>query len=84
MLGNKLRQLREERGLTQSELADQVGIVTSFISLMEHGERQPSIDTLAKLADVLGVGIDELMGRPALVPAVKTARNGSAFSEAIK
>lgn len=74
MLDRTLRPLREARGLTQTELAELLGTNASFISLMESGERQPSMQTLARLAEVLGVGFDELLGRT--LPAVSDTPNG--------
>ncbi len=46
---------RLEKGLTQAELAEQLGTTQSAISRMEAGEFNPRVDTLIKLAEVLGV-----------------------------
>lgn len=54
-LGSKLRRLREKMGLTQKELADQVGISHSLIGQIETDRIQPSIATLNRLAEALGV-----------------------------
>lgn len=72
MLGQTLRRLREERNLTQTELADLLGVAPSFISLLERGERQPSVETLARLAGIFGVSYDDLLGAP-IVPTAKAA-----------
>ncbi|WP_406676491.1 helix-turn-helix domain-containing protein [Moorella sp. ACPs] len=54
-LGNKLKRLREKMGLTQKELAQQVGISHSLIGQIETDRIQPSLATLSSLAEALGV-----------------------------
>lgn len=72
MLGQVIRRWREDREVTQAELADRLGIATSFVSLLESGARQPSYETLVRLADVMGITLDELSGRApgAVVPPI--------------
>lgn len=60
--GGRLRQLRKERNLTQKQLADLMGVKNSVISFYEVGERTPSLDALVKLASVLHVSADTLLG----------------------
>lgn len=59
----KMRQLRKEAGLTMKELGMKVGALESSISTYERGIVEPDIETLGKIADALGVTIDELLGR---------------------
>ena len=67
---NPLRQLREERGLTGTELARQAGVHRTTISNMEtHDYDFWSVKTTLRLADVLNVSTDALLGREALPPA---------------
>ncbi|GFN23248.1 helix-turn-helix domain-containing protein [Thermanaeromonas sp. C210] len=54
-LGSKLRRLREKMGLTQKELADQVGISHSLIGQIETDRILPSLTTLHRLSEALGV-----------------------------
>ena len=54
-VGNKLRTVREERGLSQRELAQLAGISTNAISLIERDENSPSVSTLQSLAGALNV-----------------------------
>ena len=54
-VGNKLRTVREERGLSQRELAQRAGISTNAISLIERDENSPSVSTLQSLAAALNV-----------------------------
>jgi transcriptional regulator with XRE-family HTH domain len=58
-----LRQIREERGLSQRELAARAGVVKSTIYEAEAGRHIPRIQTLEKLADALGVSIVDLLPR---------------------
>lgn len=60
---NTLRQLRKERRLTQQQVADAIGIGMQAYSYYEKEDRQPSPDTLIKLADFFCVSIDEILGR---------------------
>lgn len=52
-LGDKVRELREIRGMSGVELARQVGINASYVSEIENGNRVPSIDVLKKIANSL-------------------------------
>ena len=53
-IGDKIRRLRLQRGLTQSELADRCELSKSFISLLERDLTSPSLDTLSDLLEILG------------------------------
>ena len=59
--GARLKQLRQEKRLTQQELADQLGVSNKSVSRWESGG-YPDIATLAPLAKALGVSVDELLG----------------------
>jgi transcriptional regulator with XRE-family HTH domain len=54
-VGNRLRVIREERGLSQRELAQRAGISTNAISLIERDENSPSVSTLQNLAAALNI-----------------------------
>ena len=58
-VGNKIRQLRKERNLTQSELAQRIGVQQSDLCRMENGEYKVSLDTLFKILGVFGMDIGE-------------------------
>jgi transcriptional regulator with XRE-family HTH domain len=51
---NRLRKLREARGLTLAELADRVGTTNQQISHLELGKRQLTVEWLRRLGDALG------------------------------
>ena len=59
-LAQRIRALRERRGLTQEEFAVRCGISVSFASLLERGERSPSYETLVEIAHALQVPMAEL------------------------
>ena len=62
-LGERIKRLRAERGITQKELADDMGVTDGSISHWEQGSRQVGMSLVLKLADYFGVSIDYLLGR---------------------
>jgi len=60
-LNEKIHILRKRKKLSQKELADAVGVNASNIPHYESGLYRPSLDILVKIADVLGVSLDELV-----------------------
>lgn len=62
ILSERLKMLREELSLTQSQLAQQLGIATSSISQYESGDRIPSDDIKIKLVKFFDVSLDFLLG----------------------
>lgn len=59
--GKHLRRLREERKLTQEELADRAGMHFTYIGQIERGVRNPSLINLHKLAKALRVNAGQLI-----------------------
>ena len=59
--GNYLTDLRTQRGLSQSELGEIVGVSNKAISKWENGEALPRLERLKKLADYFGVPVEELV-----------------------
>ena len=60
-VGLNVRRLREARGLSQEELAFQAELHRTYISGVERGVRNPTITVLAKIAQALKVGPDQLL-----------------------
>jgi hypothetical protein len=58
-----LRSLRQNRGLTQEELANATGINRSTLGMYESGRREPNFETLELFADFFNVNMDTLLGR---------------------
>lgn len=61
-LGNKLKELRLQAGLTQKQLAEKLGVTKSVVSYYELQERCPSPEVLIKLANIFHVSADYLLG----------------------
>jgi len=62
MFAKRLRELREERGIGVRELAYELGISHSSISLYENGKREPTVGICKLFADYFGVTCDYLIG----------------------
>lgn len=61
-LGHKLKTLRLQNNLTQSQLAQKLGLTKSVVSAYETGLRLPSYDVLIHLAKIFNVSTDFLLG----------------------
>jgi transcriptional regulator with XRE-family HTH domain len=61
-IGNRLRDLRVRRALTQEELAEKANVGTNTVARLERNESAPHMSTLRKLARALGVDPAELIG----------------------
>ena len=59
-LGNTIRELRQQHGLTMAEVAEQVGLARGMLSKIENAQTSTSLETLAKLAGALGVSLATL------------------------
>lgn len=69
MFGKRLNCIRKLRGLTAQAMADRLTIGLRSYRNYESGDREPSLDTLVKIADILDVSIDYLLGRDAWLTA---------------
>ena len=61
-LGQRLKKLRSEKGLTQKDLADQLHVSFQTVSKWENDENEPDISTLKELAKLYGCSVDSLLG----------------------
>lgn len=59
---NRVRVWREHRGMSPKQLAEKAGIARPFLSQIETGRREGTVDTLRKIADALSLTIDDLVG----------------------
>ena len=65
-MGDMIAALRKEKGMTQKELADQLNITDKAVSKWERNVACPDTALIPRLAEILGVSIEELMqGKPA-------------------
>lgn len=62
-LGKKISELRKEKGITQEELADKLGVSPQAVSKWENDLSCPDIMSLPDIADIFGITIDELFGK---------------------
>lgn len=65
--GNRLREVRKAKGLTQTELGELIGVGKSAICCYEKGTRNPTLEALISLILVFGVSADYLLGADCLV-----------------
>lgn len=63
LFSERLRELRQNKGLSQSQLADALNISKSAISMYELGKREPDLETLEGIADFFNVDINYLIGK---------------------
>lgn len=60
--GEKLRELRIEKGLTQQQLADKLGLGNGAVSAYEQGTKYPSLSVLREICRIFQVSSDYLLG----------------------
>nr|AGC71241.1 transcriptional regulator, XRE family [uncultured bacterium A1Q1_fos_75] len=63
IVAQNLRRLRQDRGLSQEELAGQAELNRNYVGMIEREENAPTVDTLEALAKVLKVEPEELLKR---------------------
>lgn len=59
-VGARIRVLRQQRGISQEQLAFKAGITPSYLGQCERGEKSPTIDSIDKVAKALNVTLEEL------------------------
>ena len=71
--GKSIQELRRDRGMTQTQLAEYVGISSDNLGRIERGQQGVSIDLLIELADFFAVSMDYIaLGRKMKVDAVRS------------
>lgn len=73
-LGQRIREERQKLNLTQEKLSETINVTTTYIGQIERGERRPTLDTLIKISNALGVSIDYLL-RESITPASDNLMN---------
>ncbi len=78
-IGGRIRQARKEKGYSQEKLAELCGISDTYLGRLERGEKQPSLDTLVRLTECLGVSptdvlidLDDVQNRERLKARIRT------------
>ena len=59
IFGQRMRELRKQKNLTQSELAEKIGLSTNFIGMVERGERNITVMKVFKLAKALDISLSK-------------------------
>lgn len=62
-MSDTIRELREKAGISQGELAKAMGVTQGAVSQWENGMSHPKIPLLKRLAETLGVTVDELISK---------------------
>lgn len=60
-IGRKIQKLRQDKDISQVEMAEMIGVSGTYVGFIEQGVRNPSIATLDKIARVLRVKMSELL-----------------------
>lgn len=60
-LGDNLRRIRTKKGITQGDIAKSLEVSRGFVSNLENGKTNPTLATIARVAEALGVTTDELL-----------------------
>jgi len=83
MLGTRIKELRIKADLTQDELAEKLELKQSTIGMIETNKRNPSSDTIIKIADLFNTTVDYLLGRTN-TPNSNLNKADSSFSPEIR
>lgn len=85
LLGSRIQKIRKAKGLSQEELAERVGLSSKYISSIERGNENPTLDTFIKLSSAMDVSIAELFNysedtaqsdsRKFLIDVIKKSKN---------
>jgi transcriptional regulator with XRE-family HTH domain len=77
MIGERLRDIRKEKQLSQGDLEERTGLSRCYLSRIENGHTTPSIETLEKLSSAMGVPLYQLFyqgsgpAKPLVIPRKK-------------
>ena len=77
-----LKAARERKNMTQKDVADSIGVAKSTYSLYESGNREPNVQTIKKIADILNVSADNLLGLDSQPTTSAAHFDGDEYTEA--
>jgi len=60
-LGKNLKRIRTSKGISQGDIARSLEVSRGFVSNIENGKTNPTLSTISKLANALGVSVDKLL-----------------------
>ena len=61
LIGKRVKEVRTEKGISQADLAERCKTSAQYLSQIENGRKQASLQTLVSVAEVLGVSLNELL-----------------------
>jgi len=79
MMGETLKKIRGIHGLKAREVSQKLGISASYLSEIENGKRQPSLDMLKRYADIFDMKLSSLILLAENLDEAKKRKDGSAF-----
>lgn len=59
-IGNKIKEIRQQKGITREKLSEKIGISTMYLGQLERGERRGGINNYVEIANILEVSLDYL------------------------
>lgn len=80
MFADRIKELRKRKKLTQMEFAKQFNVATGTIGMWETGKREPSSNTLIKIAEFFNVSVDYLLGKEEKTPTIDEQMNDIEFA----
>ncbi len=84
MIGTRLRELRNQRGLLQKEIAAHLGISQQGVARWEKGQTEPDLETVKKLAEYFNCTTDYLLGKSIVrnpIDTIAARHDGDEFTE---
>lgn len=76
-----LKRAREQKGMSQKDVSEKIGVAKSTYSLYESGNREPNVHTIKKISDVLDISADELLGIRPYQPTLAAHFDGEEYTE---
>jgi transcriptional regulator with XRE-family HTH domain len=83
VVGNRLRQLREQKNLSQGDIEERTGLLRCYVSRVENGHTVPAIDTLEKFARALEIPMYQLLYEGEGVPKIPQPMKRKAASQVL-
>jgi len=80
-IGNNIKKIREQKGLLQKQVANELSIGYTNYNKMENGNREPSVAELQKLATLFNMTVDQILNANADIPNDITIEDKSSFEQ---
>ena len=61
LIGHRIKEIRENRGYTQEQLAEKLNLSVQHVSVIERGVKSPRLDTFVRIANILEINADYLL-----------------------